>query len=71
MLVDRVNIARGTTTMYALDGRELGAFTLERACDTALVDDARVMHGVTAVKPVDPSRPAWRDVLVVTYRASG
>jgi hypothetical protein len=71
MLVDRVNIASGTTTMHALDGRQLGAFTLERACDVALVDDSRVMHGVTPVRPLDPARPAWRDVLVVTYRASG
>ena len=69
MLVDRVNIASGTTTMHALDGRLLGSFTLAAPCDAALVDDSRVMHGVTAVHPVDPSRPAWRDVLVVTYRA--
>lgn len=68
MLVDRVNIASGTTTMHALDGRPLGAFTLEHACDTALVDDSRVMHGVTPVRPLDPMQSAWRDVLVVTYR---
>jgi hypothetical protein len=57
--------------VHALDGRELGAFTLSCAFDAALVDDTRVMHGVTAVRPVDGSRPAWRDVIVVTYRASG
>ena len=68
MLVDRVNIASGTTTMHAPDGRLLGSFTLASPCDAALVDDHRVMHGVTAVQPVDPSRPAWRDVLVVTYK---
>lgn len=69
MLVDRVNIESGTTTVHALDGRELGSFTLTTACDAALVDDSRVMHGVTAVRPLDAARPAWRDVLVVTYRA--
>ena len=69
MLVDRVNIESGTTTVHALDGRELGSFTLTVALDAALVDDTRVMHGVTAVRPLDPGRPAWRDVLVVTYRA--
>ena len=68
MLVDRVNIASGTTTMHSPEGRELGAFTLATACDAALVDDSRVMHGVTPVNPVDPARPAWRDVLVVTYK---
>jgi hypothetical protein len=69
MLVDRVNIESGTTTVHAPDGRELGSFTLARPCDAALVDDSRVMHGVTPVRPLDPSRPAWRDVVVVTYRA--
>jgi hypothetical protein len=68
MLVDRVNIASGTTTMHAPDGRSLGSFTLTRPCDAALLDDRRVMHGVTAVQPIEPSQPAWRDVLVVTYR---
>ena len=70
MLVDRVNIESGTTTMHALDGSELGHFTLATPCDAALVDDARVMHGVTPVRPMDPARPAWRDVLVVTYKGS-
>jgi hypothetical protein len=68
MLVSRVNIESGTTTMHAPDGREVGRFTLAAACDAALVDDARVMHGVTAVRPLDPTQPAWRDVIVVTYR---
>ena len=36
--------------------------------DAALVDDSRVYHGVTPVEPVDPARPAYRDVLVVTFR---
>jgi hypothetical protein len=36
--------------------------------DAALVDDGRVFHGVTAIRPIDPSRPAFRDVLVVTFR---
>jgi hypothetical protein len=28
-----------------------------------------VKHGVTAVRPIDPARPAHRDVLVVTFRS--
>jgi hypothetical protein len=46
----------------------LGHFTLTDPFDAALVDDARVMHGVTPVERVDPSAPAFRDVLVVTFR---
>jgi len=36
--------------------------------DTALVDDDRVFHGVTALSRLDPALPAYRDVLVVTFR---
>ena len=68
MLVDRSNLDSGTTTIHAPDGRELGSFTLTRPFDAALVDDARVLHGVTPVTPRDAGRPAHRDVLVVTFR---
>jgi len=68
LLVDRTNIESGTTTIHAGDGRLLGSFTLTHPFDAALVDDARVFHGVTAVTPVDPTQPAHRDVLVVTFR---
>jgi len=69
LLVDRENIERGTTTIHAPDGHELGQFTLARAFDAALVDDHRVFHGVTPVVPKDPALPAHRDVLVVTFKA--
>jgi hypothetical protein len=46
----------------------LGSFTLAAPLDAALVDDARCFHGVTPVEPQDPSHPAYRDVLVVTFR---
>jgi hypothetical protein len=68
LLVDRSNIESGTTTIHAADGALLGSFTLTRPLDAALVDDARVFHGVTAVTPVDATQPAHRDVLVVTFR---
>jgi hypothetical protein len=68
LLIDRQNIASGTTTVHRLDGEALGAFTLTAPLDAALLDDARVAHGVTPIKPVDSARPAYRDVLVVTWR---
>lgn len=69
LMVDRHNIASGRTTIHAHDGRELGGFTLSAPFDAALVDDGRVLHGVTPVLPLDPGHPSHRDVLVVTYRA--
>ena len=70
LLVDRHNIAQGTTTIHGPGGEQLGAFTLTEPWDAALVDDARVLHGVTAVAPLDAALPAYRDVLVVTFRST-
>ncbi len=69
LMVRRENIASGVTTIHAPDGTNLGEFTLTQPFEAALVDDHRVFHGVTAVAPIDPERPAFRDVLVVTFRA--
>jgi hypothetical protein len=68
LLIARENIAEGVTTIYDLSKRALGSFTLTLPLDAALVDDSRVYHGVTAVEPLNPSKPAYRDVLVVTFR---
>jgi hypothetical protein len=68
LLIDRENIVSGTTTIHTAAGDELGNFTLTDPLDAALVDDGRVFHGVTPVHPEDPTRPAHRDVLVVTLK---
>ena len=68
LLVRRQNVASGTTTILDLARRPVGRFTLEAPLDTALVDDGRVFHGVTAIEPLDADAPGYRDVLVVTFR---
>jgi hypothetical protein len=68
-LIRRENIRSGTTLIQNLAHKTLDHFTLINPLDTAIVDDTRVYHGVTPVEPLDASRPAWRDVLVVTFRA--
>jgi hypothetical protein len=68
MLVERCNVASGVTDIYANDGARLGAFTLEQPRDTVFLDDHRVLHGVTAIHPLEPGAPARRDVLVATFR---
>jgi len=68
LLIARNNIASGTTTIHSADGTQLGSFTLTDPLDAALVDDERVFHGVTPVHPQDLTKPAHRDVLVVTLK---
>jgi hypothetical protein len=68
LLIGRRNIQSGVTTIHDTSGRDLGSFTLAEPFDAAWVDDHRMMHGVTPVEPIDPSRSGFRDVLVVTFR---
>ena len=71
MLVDRVNVQSGVTDIFAPDGTSLGAFTLTAPGEAVFLDDHRVLHGVTAIRPDSDGGPARRDVLVVTYRQDG
>jgi hypothetical protein len=68
MLVARENIAEGVTSIHDTTRKLLGRFTLTEPLDAAFVDDSRVYHGVTPVVPIDSTQPAYRDVLVVTFR---
>jgi len=68
LLVRRVNIRSGETTIAVQRRSPLGSFTLTDPLDAAVTDDNRVYHGVTPVTPLDPAKPGHRDVLVVTFR---
>src|SRR5438105_4220765 len=68
LLVNRVNISSGETSIGDLAKHPLGSFTLTDPLDSAVTDDNRVFHGVTPVTPLDPAQPGHRDVLVVTFR---
>ena len=68
MMVKRTNIKSGETIMTSADGTTLGQFTLTEPFDAVLLDDHHVFHGVTPVEALDPTQPAYRDVLVVTFR---
>ena len=71
LLVQRRNIDSGTTMIGDDDQGFFDSFTLTDPFDAALVDDRRLFHGVTAVQAHDPSKPAYRDVLVVTFKRKG
>jgi hypothetical protein len=67
MMMDRHNVQGGVSRIYDNDMRPLGEGTLEQAGDIVLVNDRAVYHGVTEISPQDPTQPAWRDVLVLTF----
>lgn len=69
-MIARTNLVGGETLITDDAGAELARFTLLDRLDTAFVDDARVMHGVTPVRPADQALPSCRDVLVLTWKAA-
>ena len=69
VLIERGDIAGGATTIHSDDGGTLADVTLAAPWTTMLLDDQRVIHATTPIKPVG-LRP-HRDTLVLTYRRDG
>jgi hypothetical protein len=69
-LVSRKNVASGVTSIYGLDRRHLGDFTLTDPLDAVFLQDSRVFHGVTAIDALEPNHLAHRDVAVITFCAA-
>jgi hypothetical protein len=70
LMIGRHNATGGESSVTDMEGRRLLATTLDEPGTLLLGDDRRTLHGVTPVRPADPSRPAQRDVLVVTLAPS-
>ena len=67
-MLARRNLKGGETLVADAAGAELARFTLRERLDAVLLDDRRVRHGVTPVRPADPTLPSCRDVLVLTWK---
>jgi hypothetical protein len=69
ILVARVNVRGGETHVFDANGPAGTRFTLQQPWTALLMDDARVIHETTPIQP--EGSPAYRDTLVLTYRARG
>ncbi len=69
VLMERGDVAGGATTIHSDDGATLADVTLAVPWTAMLLDDQRVIHATTPIKPLGP-RP-HRDTLVLTYRRDG
>lgn len=69
LLVARVGVEGGRTTITDSDGHVLARPLLATRGDMLLLDDASVRHGTDAVVSSPPDAVGHRDVLVVTFRA--
>jgi hypothetical protein len=66
-LVRRQNIAGGETTIYDLGRRPIQHLTLRDSLDSLILEDSRIMHGVTPVYSADGRTPGIRDMLGVDF----
>jgi hypothetical protein len=69
-LVRRHNIAGGESTIYDLNRKPIQRFILREALDSMILEDPRIMHGVTPVHPADGRTVGTRDLLGVDFICS-
>jgi hypothetical protein len=71
LLISRHNAVGGESTVTDMAGTPILTTTLRDPGTLLVGDDRRTLHGVSRVRPRDPSRAAQRDVLVITFAPSG
>jgi hypothetical protein len=66
-MVRRHNVVGAESTVYDLDRRPIGCFTMREALDSLILEDPRVMHGATPVHSADRRTPGTRDLLGLDF----
>jgi hypothetical protein len=66
-LVRRHNITGGETTIYDLDRQTIGNRTMLEPLDSLILEDPRIMHGVTPVHSADGKTAGTRDLLGLDF----
>jgi hypothetical protein len=66
-LVRRHNVVGGESTIYDLERRPIASYTMREPLDSFILEDPRIMHGVTPVHSADGLRPGTRDLLGVDF----
>ena len=67
LLIGRDNAVGGESSVDDFAGNRLLATVLCEPGTMLLADDRNTLHRVTPIRPLDPARPARRDVLVITF----
>jgi aspartate/methionine/tyrosine aminotransferase len=66
-LVRRENVKGAQSTIYDLDRKPIFNYTMSDVMDSFILEDPRIMHGVTPVVPADGCSPATRDLLGIDF----
>jgi len=65
MLVDRQNVVGGESSIYTAEEELVTRVTLANPADMMLIDDERMMHGVSSVMPLN-DQAAHRDIFHIS-----
>jgi hypothetical protein len=66
-LVRRHNIVGGVSTIYDLDRKPIQRYTMRESLDSLILEDPRIMHGVTPVHSADGRTLGTRDLMGVDF----
>jgi hypothetical protein len=66
-LVRRRNVTGGETTIYDLDRRPIRSHTMREELDSLILEDPRILHGVTPIRPADGRTEGVRDLLGIDF----
>ncbi|MCK5727070.1 MAG: 2OG-Fe dioxygenase family protein [Thiotrichaceae bacterium] len=68
MLIGKENVRGGMSSVYrAPNENPIYVTMLAEQGELLLLDDRKYWHGVTNIEPEDGTKPAYRDVLVMTF----
>lgn len=68
MFIGKKSIKGGKTTLYDINKNPLLNFTLKNSSETILLNDTKMMHGVSPIKLERNSIKGTRDILVITFQ---
>jgi hypothetical protein len=68
-LVRRQNVAGAESTIYDPGRRPIATYTMRQPLDSFIIEDPRVLHGVTPVHTADGRTPGARDMLGIDFIA--
>jgi len=66
-LVRRQNVVGGRSTIYDLERNPIESYTMRETLDSLILEDPRIMHGVTPVYPADGLTKGSRDLLGIDF----
>lgn len=69
-LMNRINVRGGLNSIYDLDKKIIVSSLLVNPMDSIFILDPFLMHGVSPISPIDDSKPAYRDMLLIGFNHS-